>query len=245
MSVIEEKLFLLDRVYKFFDDFVESKYKMACAKGCAACCTRHVTGTTLEAYRLLKRLRRSGRDDFSVRLDQAAGAGIFRPGLTANALAMACMSRHEPPVEKPGSDQGPCPLLKDEICPVYEDRPFGCRGMLSKTRCRPGGQGEVPSELVSVVMICDQIIEHLDVGGSYGNMIDLLLVLTDEKKAFQYTEGEGLIIPGCSPTRTVPGFLVPPEDEAAVQDFIDKLFQLDCDGRTFRQKMSHVRDTPF
>jgi hypothetical protein len=43
----------------------------------------------------------------------------------------------------------------------------------------------------------------------------------------------------------VPGFLAPPEQQAVIGEFLEKLFQTDVGGRTFRQRMGEVRQSPF
>lgn len=246
MPPIEEKLYLLDVVCRVFDRFVADRYPhMACDKACPACCTRHVTGTALEAYRLRQALRQAGREDLIAALPQLAAADLFRPRVTTNSLAMACIQRQEPPEETPGQDDGPCLLLEGGLCTAYDDRPFGCRGMMSLNRCEPGGEGELPPELVSLVTVCFQFIEHLDAGGVFGNINDLLLKLLDDQTAFTYATGGRLQFKGLAPNKPVPGLLVPPEQQETVQAFLDRLFQTDCQGQSFRERMAAVRDQPF
>lgn len=242
MSLITAKLELLDRIYYAFDQWLTAEYKTACSRGCAACCTGHVTGTAIEAYRVRQAITKLDRPDLFDRLAETAGSNLFRPGLSPNALALACLMRQEPPEEEPPETQTVCPLLEDDLCLVYEDRPFGCRAMVSFQTCRPSGQAEAPPEVVVAAAVGQQIIEHLDVGGAFGNLTDLVLALEDD---LDYAEGRGLIRPGLAPTRPAPGFLVHPDQEAAVQGFLEKLFQVDCGGRTFRQRMSAFRNSPF
>jgi len=245
MNVITKKFELLDCIYHVFDQWLAAEYETACRKGCAACCTGHVTGTAIEAYRLLQAVKKLERNHLFDRLTETAQSDLFRPRLSPNALALACLTRREPPEEEPPEDQTACPLLEDDLCLVYEDRPFGCRAMISFQTCRPGGLAEAPSEVVVVAAVCQQIIEHLDLGGAFGNLTDLVLALKDRSLALDYTEGRGLARPGLAPTRPVPGFLVHPDQEAAIQNFLEKLFQSDSDGRTFREKMSAFRNSPF
>lgn len=245
MIGLDEKLELLNVIYRVFEDYVRERYPMACAKGCAVCCTSDTTVTTLEAYLLGKALHRSGRDDLIARLAEAAKGDLFRPRLTANLLAMICLSREEPPQEEPGPISVPCPLLEGGLCSEYEARPFSCRGMYSLEKCEPGRQAEVHPELVSIVTACWQIIEHLDKGGLCGNLIDLILALKDERNQAMYEEGSKLMVKNLPPTRPVPGFLIPPDQTETVQGFLDKLFQTDRGGRTFRERMSDVRESPF
>jgi len=245
MSIITKKLELLDQIYSVFDQWLAAEYETACRQGCAACCTGHVSATAVEAYRVLQTVKNLDRHHLFDRLAETAQSDLFRPRLSPNALALACLTRQEPPEEEPPEDQTACPFLEDALCLVYEDRPFGCRAMISFRTCRPGGLAEAPSEVVVVAAVCQQIIEHLDLGGAFGNLTDLVLALDDQNRLFEYTEGQGLILPGLAPTRPVPGFLVHPDQEAAVQNFLEKLFQIDTGGRTFREKMSAFRNSPF
>ncbi|MBU2551807.1 MAG: YkgJ family cysteine cluster protein [Proteobacteria bacterium] len=245
MNGLRQKLELLNVIETVFDRFVSDNYQTACQKGCAACCTHDVTATTLEAHRLLARLKEPGREDLWDRIAAAAAADLFRPRMTTNLLAMFCMNREEPPDEAPGPNPGPCPLLVDETCAAYEDRPLGCRGMFSLIRCQPGREAELPPELATVATTCWQIVEHLDGGGLYGNLTDLLLALRDEKNAFQYETRDQLVLQGLPPTRPVPGFLIPPEQMEPVGAFIEQLLNTDCGGQTFRQRMAEVRPSRF
>jgi hypothetical protein len=117
--------------------------------------------------------------------------------------------------------------------------------MFALTRCRPGVDADLPAELATIVTVIWQIIEHLDVGGVYGNLVDLLLALDDEKNRSAYAGGERIMVKGLPPTRPVPGFLVPPEQEAVVGRFLQKLLSADCRGRTLRERIAEMRDAPF
>ncbi len=244
-DIMEQKLEILDKINEVFEAFVSSEYRMACDKGCAVCCTHDLTATTLEAYRFLKNMPADQKADFMARLAETAAGNLFRPKVTTNVLAMACLTRQEPPAEEPGPNPGPCPFLDDNLCQMYESRPFSCRGMFALTRCQPGAEADLPPELVTIVTIIWQIIEHLDAGGVCGNLIDLLLALDDEKNLSDYTSGEPLQIRGLPPTRPVPGFLVPPEQQEVVGRFLQKLLSTDCNGRPLRERIAAMRDAPF
>ena len=245
MSILEQKLELLHCLYDVFSDFVAERFQPVCAQRCSVCCTRDITATTLEAYELLKALKEAGRRDLIDRAMDIAAGDLFRPRVTTNAMAYACLTRQEPPVEEAPATSDPCPFLVDELCEAYERRPFSCRGMFSLIRCRPAGEAEVPPELISIVTVCWQIIEHLDVGGLYGNLLDLMKTLDDDARAFQYETGGQLIAAKLPPTRPLPGLLVPPEHDGLVREFLQALFQKECGGRPFRERMSDVRNSPF
>ncbi|MEW6264891.1 MAG: hypothetical protein AB1641_17590 [Thermodesulfobacteriota bacterium] len=243
--MIEAKLNLLDRIDQVFDDFVRNEYGPVCQPGCSVCCTADLVGTTLEAWRLLQALEDSGRRDLLAGLPEAVKTDLFRPRVTTNTLALACLSHQEAPLEAPQAEPRPCLFLENSLCPVYASRPFSCRGMLSLLRCRPGGEAEVPPELVIVVSVVWQIIEHLDAGGLYGHMYDLMSVLSDRNNVFNYVQGRQLIQRGLPPTKPLPGFLVPPDQAETVGRFLSRLLEADCGGRTFRQCVTEVRPSPF
>lgn len=244
MALMEEKLALLSTIERVFEDFILSRNRIACKPGCAVCCTRHLAGTTLEAYRLLQGLRTIGRQDLIDLLPEITASDIFRPRITTNGLAMACMTQHEPPEETPGTDDRPCPFLENNLCLVYDQRPLTCRSMFSQETCQPGGEGEVPPEIVTISTVCAQIVEHLDVDGYYGSIHDLLQTLTDDSLFQKYASG-GKIRIKSYPTKPLPGLPVPPEQQEIVQEFLERLFKTDCEGMTFREKMAAIRDAPF
>ena len=245
MSIIEQKLFLLNKIKDYFDEWVDRRYQPACGRSCAVCCTSDLNAVTIEAYELIKSMEERGRDDLIAKVEEASRKELFRPKITTNTLAMACMTGQDPPEESPAPDPAPCPLLMDTLCPEYKKRPFACRGIFSVKACKPGFEAEMPPELVSIVTSCWQIIEHLDVGGLYGNVIDLVMALRDKNTREKYENGEALKSRGLPPTRPLPGFLVPPEEQEIVQEFLDGLLNLDCGGRTFRDEMSKIRNSPF
>ncbi|MBF0529432.1 MAG: YkgJ family cysteine cluster protein [Deltaproteobacteria bacterium] len=241
----ELKLILLQAINAVFDEFVHSEFRTACAQGCAICCTQNVTATTLEALSIVRILNDTGRADLLDRLPEAAKMELFRPRLTTNTLAMACISHQEPPVEEPPAFLDRCLFLEDNLCQVYPVRPFTCRGMFASTICQSGMEAEIPFGLDTLMSICWQIVEHLDGGGLYGNLIDLLLLLNDPNQRFKYETGQQLVQRGLPPTRPVPGFLIPPEHQDLAQRFLNQLFNTDCEGRTFRERMSETRKSPF
>ena len=119
-ATVEDKIELLQTLTKVFDRFVESNFRTACDRNCSACCTYDVAATTLEAWVLLNALTEAGRDDLLARVREAAGGELFRPKVTTNMLAMACMTGQDPPLEQPPERIEPCPLLTESLCPQYQ-----------------------------------------------------------------------------------------------------------------------------
>ena len=224
---------LLSRVYEAFDEEVGDRFKLACSRRCSLCCTHDVTLTTIEARPVMDRLRQMGREDILAGLNDMVSTR-FQPTYTINDFAQACFNRQDLPEEGPGPDPRPCPLLENDLCLVYDVRPLSCRGMASTIVCRPDQEAEAPSELVSLVTVCLQIIEHLDTGGYYGNLTDVLRGLAE-------APAEGLSGAGLLETRTLPAFLIHPDDADVVRPFLGRLFAGDLDGAPFHERMAEVR----
>jgi len=240
MDKFQEKETLLLSLYKVFDTFVERNFQMACTNGCASCCTQNVTLTTLEAQLVLESLKQSGRPHALARLETSSPT-LFRPRYTINDLALACFNRQEPPEEELGPDSGVCPLLENDLCLAYEVRPFACRSFLSLEKCQPGGQANIPATLVSVITACQQIIEHLDEGGLFGNLTDLLVLLSESDNVRSFARSEITPDSGLARTKPLPGFLIHPDDMAAVKPFLDRLFTGNVNGEPFHVRMNSLR----
>jgi len=231
-------------IYKTFDAYVDNHYFVACQRGCALCCTQHVTLTTIEAYPIFERLKQVG-GGFDSDCFRTADMSSFRPQYTINDLANACLNHQDPPEEEPGPVLQGCSLLENGLCAVYDLRPFVCRAFLSLQSCQLNGQAEVPSGLASVIGACQQLIEHLDVGGHFGNLADILALLNTGNNVAKYAQDKPVRNDEIPMNRSLPGFLVPPEDKREVNPFLSMLFQKHVDGITFYQLMDQIRPMPI
>lgn len=243
MNLLEKKQKLLSYLTRAFDAYVDGMHTVACKPGCPSCCTQHVTVTTLEAHRLYTHLR--GSDGETMDKLSASDSPPFRPTYTTNDFAAACFEHKELPEENPGPVVSPCPFLSKDRCSLYDARPFACRAFLSLNNCGLTGQAEIPSALASVIGVCQQIIEHIDVDGYYGNLTDMLLILGKNDRAPAYTRGEDLGIADMPPTKPLPGFLIPPEDRQEVSAFLSRLVSIKIDGVPFLEACSTLRPIPF
>jgi len=242
MDLLGEKLALLTRLDRVFEAYVNGMYRTACKPGCSSCCTRHVTVTTLEGYQIHDHL--AGNDGIDIRRCKSTDASPFRPTYTTNDLASACLNHRELPEESPGPDMSSCPLLDGDRCSLYGIRPFACRAFLSLRHCALDGQAEIPSALASVIGICQQIIEHTDVNGYFGNMSDMLVMLALDGNARAYARNEGVAKTEMPATKPLPGFLIPPEDREEVNAFLSRLFNAKIGDRVFLQILSAIRPLP-
>lgn len=242
MDILETKRLLLARVYEALESEIAGRMTAACRQGCAWCCTQDVTVTTVEALPILEHLRADGREDLMKRLGQADPAR-FKPGYTLNEFALACFERRDPAEEGPGPEPAACLLLEENICSVYPVRPLACRAFVSTTVCRPTRPAQAPAGQAALAAACQQIVEHLDAGGLYGNLADVLAALGEDDG--ESAHGQGKPRPatrGLLTTRALPGFLIHPEAMETVRPFLDRLFSSDAGGAPFHRRLAELRD---
>ncbi len=105
-----------------------------------------------------------------------------RPRLTHNQILLCYREGSEPQLEDFPEKLEPCPFLTEEnLCKVYERRPLMCRITASAIPCEKG-YAELPPFLFQISTISLQLVENIDLGGVYGNMLDLLKFLYEYKK---------------------------------------------------------------
>ncbi len=230
-------------MYRTFDNYIKNNYHTACNRGCSSCCTQNVTLTTLEGYQVLKSLKKN-ESTRSLNSLSVPDPSRFRPRFTVNDLASACLNREEPPDEGPGPDLKACLLLQDDLCSIYCDRPFACRSFLSQKACQLNGEAEVSHGLASVIAACQQIIEHMDVNGYYGNIVDIVHFLNLGSNDTNYAGGNRLNAADLSPTKPIPGFLIPPDDAAEVRAYLSRLFHGNINGEPFYKRLVSLCPMP-
>lgn len=176
---MDARLKTLDIIYSVHEARMADN-NLACAKGCATCCTRNVTLTTLEGRRLHDWISREA-PHLMDRVRQEAEKPRQIPTYTINGLTDMCMAGEEVPEEPSDPGWGACPLLSEEgLCQAYEARPFACRSMVSQSRCETGGFAEMDEMTLTVNNVLMQYIEHTDDKGITGNLTDILLLFEDE-----------------------------------------------------------------
>lgn len=215
MYTYERKRAAYDHICGVHDAYTAT-LGLACHKGCAACCTINVTATSLEACAIADHLDR--REDGSRlwdRLAAARGRKRFAPGLTFNRMAESYRSGEPLPVEEsPDPSWGPCPLLTEDRCPVYEVRPFSCRCLVSTRPCQGEGAALMTPLTVTVNTVMHQYIEHVDHAGMSGNLTDLLLYMRppENRDAYKMQERRELT-KGFLPNAPATVLLAGPEDK--------------------------------
>ncbi|PID73150.1 MAG: hypothetical protein CSB33_05210 [Desulfobacterales bacterium] len=196
---LSDKFRALTHIYRVYAEFGAGVAAAACREGCAHCCTRNLTLTTLEGLYLRFVAEAAGRDVppagiFAEGIDLSSGPGSLRPFHTINQTAEALRRGIEPEAlhadadlpagslrdsGEPAETAEFCRLLANDRCSLYEGRPFACRCMMSVSRCRPGGAAEMPPLIMSINTVVIQTIEHVDQGGFTGNIADVLAALED------------------------------------------------------------------
>jgi len=215
------KLDVLDQIYKIYDAVTES-LEVACQKYCSTCCTRNVTITALEGYKIADHLIKNGKPELFKKIKNESYKKRFQPIITTNKIADLCIQGKELPDETIDRSWGSCPLLINDECPIYEIRPFSCRCMVSKTNCID--KAEMDPFVLTVNNVFLQYIEHIDQHGFSGNFTDVLLFMESEDNRKSYgmkdltDTGEELI-------KNLPMtlLLVPPEHKNKIKPIINSL----------------------
>lgn len=172
-SRVHDKQESLKHVYALFESVMDS-FDTACKKKCAACCTCNVTMTGLEAHLILDRLDSSQKKQVKERLIHHCPETRYHPQLTTNMFARYVMEGIKVPEEKNDPSWGSCPLLVSDECTIYALRPLGCRALMSQKNCDLQGYASMPPLLLTINTVFQQAVEHLDAGGVFGNLSDLL-----------------------------------------------------------------------
>ncbi len=220
------KIDRLDQVYNLFDNFTQ-KQDLACKRQCATCCTCNMTLTTLEGFKIISDLDASQKVACTQQIQNAVGQKRYQPKISTNQMARICMNGGDIPEEALDPAWGRCPLLIDQECPVYTLRPFGCRSMMSRHNCTQGGAADVDEFTLTVVDLFNQFIEHLDTGGLNGNLIDVLLFLSNSENRQAFQEGRtDLTAPGLIHNHTIPILMIPPEHRLRVAPLLKLLTRL-------------------
>lgn len=233
---LEKKLKLLKAFYDFYENLTE-EMDFACKPGCHLCCTPNVTLTSLEGFYILRSIKKNQYDLLS-RLKKSSQIERFRPIFTPNALALMCLRGEEIP-EEPSYGSGFCPLLENNLCLIYSVRPFACRSFLSKIRCDLSREAVVDPWFFDLNTVFMQILEWLDIGGVYGNLIDLLPFLAMWEK-----DPDSI--------KTIPAFLLSnhplpefaiPEESNKIRPFLGSLYRLRVEEKPFKKWLDEIESS--
>ncbi len=207
----------LREIYHLYDRHMASEASV-CKEKCADCCTCNVTITALEADLLLASLSPVEKTALYNRIIQNFPQKRFIPKMTFNTFARWCMEDRNIPEEENDPTWGTCPLLADDLCIVYDARPFGCRALMSQHLCRDKGHALIPPRVVTANNLFLQAIEHLDSQRFSGNLSDMLTRLQEHEPG---PADERFV-----PNEAIPVLMVPPEHRSDMAPVIQQLSTL-------------------
>ena len=224
--VIENRLAGLDRIYDIYDEFAAT-LDLACKKTCAHCCTSNVTLTTLEGYKISSSLSSASKADLITEVQTKLDPNRFRPDLTTNQLAEFCAEGVEPPDETAANASQVCFQLADSLCSIYELRPFGCRCLVSRSNCGETGYAEIDEFVLSVNTVFLQTIEHVDVNGCTGNLVDVLKVLSSADNWAAYENNTlSCDTTGLISNHPLTALMIPPEHRRQMEPILNSLREI-------------------
>lgn len=173
----------LKKVYLLYEASLDT-VDAVCRRKCSSCCTCNVTMTSLETAVLIASLTRPERKKLDARIRRHFPGKRYIPKMTPNMFARMCAQKEDLPDEENDPSWGACPLLVEDICSVYDVRPFGCRALMSQVNCRQKGYAQVPPQVVTLNHLFLQSIEMMDETGFFGNLSDMVtLFLTADDLA--------------------------------------------------------------
>ena len=216
---MEDNCDALGKIYLLHEQYTQGQ-EAVCEKSCADCCTCNVTLTSLEYAFMVRGMGESEKENLGKRALKGCAGKRFQPGYTINKMASLCLEGQEPPEEENDPAWGPCPLLREKICTVYETRPLGCRMLLSQVKCSQLGYARMPPFVLTLNNLFMQVVEHLDARGISGNLTDMILQNMYHKKACPNAD--------CSSAHFVnnskaPAFMIPPEHREQVRPLMAQL----------------------
>ena len=213
---MEYKKELLHTIYGVYADWIE-RFPLACQKGCAACCTQSVTMTSLEGGEILDFIKIEGREQWLIEKLAQVTSKKTNAAITTNQFAEACLRREEVDSDTLGSwDFTPCIFLEENICLIYEVRPFGCRSFGSFVQCS-GRSAEIAPIHLTVNTVFTQVIEQISSDGGYwSTMADILKSLVNNE-----TLNGNVHLLSAQP---VPGFLLEPNEVQVAKVLLKQLY---------------------
>jgi len=224
--VLEQRLDILNKIYGLYNDVAKNP-DVACKKYCSACCTPNVTMTTLEGYLIAEHMISNGQSDVFENIQAKISKHRFKPQITTNRLADLCMKGNDPPEEEKTHSKESCPVLKDNLCPIYKVRPFGCRCFISTHDCSKAGYAEVDPFDMTVSTLFMQFVEHVDFMGFSGNFADIMLLMASKENRDHYKMNI-LAHPGAGFVSNfkIKVLMVPPEHRMKVKPLLDALLSI-------------------
>lgn len=220
---IHTKLHILEKIYQIHERFA-SNLAVACDRYCSTCCTQHVTMTTLEGYKIIQYATSNHKSEHLKRVIHEGNQNRFRPDITINHMAALWARGEETPEEEERVPEGKCPFLVDDLCAIYPARPFGCRCFLSVQNCRNTGFADMDPYVLTANTLFLQFIEHVDAGGLFGNLTDIVLFLETKSNLEAYKNNARLPQKdSLVSNRPIPALLIPPEHQGRIAEILSQL----------------------
>lgn len=218
----------LNALKAVYDSYAAFSYRLtvACKWGCALCCTQQVTMTTLEGRLIVEDSAGTDRQGRAV----ASGEAIVQPGeppITTNDFALFCLKGQDPsPHQNERNPRAgmPCRFLSNDECTIYDVRPFGCRCFFSAQPCEKEGCAVIDPFLLTVNTVFLQCIEHMDQGGFFGHLDDVLAFLASDKQPGAQAGPTGRR--RLSSNKRIPVLLIPPEHRQRMEPILQDLKQI-------------------
>ncbi|WP_300459274.1 hypothetical protein [Desulfobacula sp.] len=214
---------VLKEIYAIYDEAMEP-IQGVCQKKCSSCCTCNVTLTSLETGFLMAAMSLPEKKVLQDRLMDHFPSKRYLPKMTTNRFARLCREGKEIPEEENDPAWGKCPLLVDDLCSIYDVRPFGCRALMSQVSCRQKGYAQVPPIVLTLNNLFLQYIEHMDQTGLFGNLSDMVTLFLSDTPLHHLSDY-------CRQTRDerfllnekISVLVVPPEHRETVRPVLEKL----------------------
>ncbi|WP_051012276.1 hypothetical protein [Desulfobacula toluolica] len=218
----------LKKIYSLYDDAIDHM-EGVCQKKCSSCCTCNVTLTSLEADFLFGALTLLEKKALQDRINRHFPEKRYIPKMTTNSFARLCMEGKEIPEEENDPSWGKCPLLVNDLCSIYEVRPFGCRALMSRVHCSEKGYAQVPPIVLTLNNLFLQAIEHMDENGFSGNLSDMLTQLLPDNTSVNFSDPAKIHDNGRFVfNEKIPVLMIPPEHRENVRPVWEKLYYYFC-----------------
>ncbi len=228
---MQKKLEGLKKLYELYDHALKD-IQTICKAKCSSCCTCNVTMTGLEAQYILMSLDEDEKKKMLLAVENHYPMKRYIPKSTTNGFARILMQGQEPTEEENNPEWGKCPLLKDDLCSIYDARPFGCRNLISEVECSTSGFAQIPPLTLTINNVFLQYIEHFDQNGIFGNLSDILKLFSGQKEQ-KSAKDFGEMIPNRSGRQNnflkneiITVLMVPPEHRALVQKLVEQMAKL-------------------
>ena len=229
---------ILEIIYTQFSKWSVSG-NFCCSPGCSSCCTRNVAITAQEGRRILDYLQsKKSSTWFADRFNCLKP--LPSPAQTTNEYVFTALNGHEESSSQ-ADFQERCPFLDDEKCAIYPVRPFSCRCFFSTTVCSSQHVATVDNSHLYGSMAMLQIIEHLGQFDWWGNMVEVIAVLSripDYQSISAELENTELLqqAPGIvRRAKPLPGFIFPDEERERAYLLIQSVLTAQLGDKTVEQ----------